>query len=832
MRTQSAILAGYLLAGCFAAGCMGRIEAPSEEVPAPGDPRRDGGVRDGGVATTPPGRDGGIDADCDEVTPAATVFATSCASNGACHVPGAQYPDLTFDALSQLVGAPSRGAPGETLVVANAPAESWLYKKITGMQGPNGGFLMPIGTAEPIEGVSIIEDWIDDGAPTRCETNPPDLEVPSDPNALDQATLFTCAAPSTSSPARIRRVERSQWTHSAGYNLGSSANANPFYAPEGDYSTYAEDASIDATTLDLYMTILPAAATIWSARSSGVRLYSVYSDGTLRCMFNDAVPADDCIDDYVDRLLTRGVLFRTPTDDERSRVRAFLVAQLATEGGDPSNRQATLQQVGAAAWMMSGALFRPDLGEPVADDPEGRRRLTDDELALALGDVLSTHPPGSSMTQSADRRPGPPDADAPQDGWLGRIRNAALDGTIQDEAVLRELMSTYRGGVDATRADLALDVDGRDLPRRGEFWLAPKIRGFFREWLDYSSANSAFKDTPAATSGYEGEGTVNNSFGNLQHGYYGYESTFVAQMDDTIARAVLESESNAEDVFSKLLTTRTWRLPSNLSMSNDVQCTSSADCTVGGNTRCQSVVGRCSSSSSNNVVSAHRVYGVGDVPATPEGRWVQMPADERAGVLTHPAWLIAHGANFEDDASAVLRGKWIRENLLCQSVPGLELVMVEAQLVPSDPSLRARDRIRVSIEEGEAADTCMGCHRLMNPLGMPFEIYNHAGFVRRTDHGQPPDGSTTIVDTPDGALDGTVNDAVELAELLAESPYARRCFIRQVFRYFLGRDETLADACTLAAMEAAFADGSFFAMLDALVTSDTFLYRHVEGGAR
>ena len=73
-------------------------------------------------------------------------------------------------------------------------------------------------------------------------------------------------------------------------------------------------------------------------------------------------------------------------------------------------------------------------------------------------------------------------------------------------------------------------------------------------------------------------------------------------------------------------------------------------------------------------------------------------------------------------------------------------------------------------------------------------------------------------------------DVVALTEMFAISPYARRCFIRHFFRYFMGRDETMADACTLSAMESAFENGSFLNMLEALVTSDTFLYRHVDGG--
>lgn len=296
---------------------------------------------------------------------------------------------------------------------------------------------------------------------------------------------------------------------------------------------------------------------------------------------------------------------------------------------------------------------------------------------------------------------------------------------------------------------------------------------------------------------------------------------------------MIESEASGADVYRALLTTRTWRLPSNLASSNETPCTSDADCAAEASyTRCQDAAGFCSSSISNSVAATQRVYGLTtNVPATQEGRWVEMPDGPRSGVLTHPAWLIAHGGNFEDDASAVRRGRWIREHLFCETVPGLDLVRVEAQLVPSDPALRARDRVVQSIETGDSSATCMGCHRLMNSLGMPFEVFNHAGFERADDHGHPPDGSSSITLAPDPSLLGDVEDAAELSQMLADSPYARRCFVRHVFRYFMGRDETMADACTLSQMEDAFAGGSFFAMLEALATSDPFLYRVIEGGA-
>lgn len=782
---------------------------------------------DGVEPLRPPAADAGpIPEGCEDVFPAVQVFATSCAVSGACHVPGGQYPDLSREGVRSLVGAPSRVLDGETLVVANDPDASFLFRKVSGTQGEGGGGLMPIGTDEPIDAVSTLRAWIEAGAPTTCAGEPPVDPIPIDPNTLDPGALFTCSEPAVGSPARLRRVDRTSWTHSTGNSLGSIANDNPLHTPEGDYSTYSAGVTLDAATLDLYLLVVPEASRFWRERDVHPRQYATYSDGELRCMFEDAAPDDACVDHYVEKLLRVGTLFRAPSDGERSRLRAFLLEQLAAEG-DPADRATTLQHVASAAWLASGALFRPELG---GEDDGARRRLTDDELALALGAVLSTHPPGSTMRQWGDDRPAEPDRSNPELGYLGQIRAAADDGTIQDPEVLGRLLRTYRGGVDLDRLDLGLDHDSRENPSRGEHYLAPRIAGFFREYFDYEEAISVFKDTPSATSPWDGgPSSVDKSYSNLQHGYYGYESNLAQQLDDTIARAVIETEASGGDVFRALLTTRTWRLPSNLATSDGTACASSDDCTASGYTRCQPDVGLCGTSISNNTISAHRVYGLeANVPDTEEGRWVTMAEGARAGVLTHPAWLSAHGGNFEDDGSAIHRGRWIREHLYCETVPGLDLVRVEAQLVPSAPELRARDRIAMSIESN---DTCMGCHRMMNSLGMPFEIYNHAGFPRGDDHGMPPSGHSVIDYAPDPSLEGEVADAIELTELLAASPYARRCFIRHVFRYFMGRDETLADACTLAAMEDAFAGGSFFAMLETLVTSDTFLYRTVDGGA-
>ena len=58
----------------------------------------------------------------------------------------------------------------------------------------------------------------------------------------------------------------------------------------------------------------------------------------------------------------------------------------------------------------------------------------------------------------------------------------------------------------------------------------------------------------------------------------------------------------------------------------------------------------------------------------------------RRGLLTHPAWLIAHAQNTETDP--VIRGKWIREKLLAGTVPDVPISVDAVCLLYTSPSPR------------------------------------------------------------------------------------------------------------------------------------------------
>ena len=224
------------------------------------------------------------------------------------------------------------------------------------------------------------------------------------------------------------------------------------------------------------------------------------------------------------------------------------------------------------------------------------------------------------------------------------------------------------------------------------------------------------------------------------------------------------------------------------------------------------------------------------------------PISNRKGMLTHPAWLIAHAQNFQTDP--VIRGKWIREKLLAGSVPDVPIT-VDA-VIPDDHTRTLRDRLH----EKTKASECWKCHVRMNPLGNTFEIYDDFGryrteeelehpsnvinqdeYKRASKHEKryfrlryktlPVDATGVLDGTGNSQLDGEVKDAFELIDRLAKSDKVRQSVIRHAFRYFMGRNEMLSDSKTLIDADEAYlkSGGSFDAVIVSLLTSDSFIYR-------
>ena len=198
--------------------------------------------------------------------------------------------------------------------------------------------------------------------------------------------------------------------------------------------------------------------------------------------------------------------------------------------------------------------------------------------------------------------------------------------------------------------------------------------------------------------------------------------------------------------------------------------------------------------------------------------------NERLGILTHPVWLVSHSDAM--DNHAISRGRWIRERLLGDAVPDVPIT-VDAML-PDEPKSTLRHRMRVTREA-----ECWRCHQKMDPLGLPFEMYNQLGILRdkdpRNNYGNPVDTRGEIIFSGDPALDGPVKNPIEMINKLAASERVNQVFVRHVFRYWIGRNETINDAPILQDAYAAYKNngGSMKALLTSLLTSDAFLYRKV-----
>jgi hypothetical protein len=209
-------------------------------------------------------------------------------------------------------------------------------------------------------------------------------------------------------------------------------------------------------------------------------------------------------------------------------------------------------------------------------------------------------------------------------------------------------------------------------------------------------------------------------------------------------------------------------------------------------------------------------FGLGSMK--PERILATAPEGQRLGILTHPAWLVSHSDAM--DNHAIHRGIWIRERLLGGGIPDVPIT-VNAML-PDEPKNTLRERMRVTREK-----YCWTCHQKMDPLGLPFEMYNHAGLYRLADLTGPVDTTGEIIESGDPALDGPVENAIEMIQKLAGSEHVEQVFIRHAFRFWMGRNETLNDRPVLQAAHQAYREsgGSMKALLISLLTSDAFVYR-------
>ena len=191
---------------------------------------------------------------------------------------------------------------------------------------------------------------------------------------------------------------------------------------------------------------------------------------------------------------------------------------------------------------------------------------------------------------------------------------------------------------------------------------------------------------------------------------------------------------------------------------------------------------------------------------------IELPANgARAGYLGHVSFLALNAHPVF--SSPTLRGIFVREVLLCDTVP-LPPSGLNTALPP--PSGKART-LRERLDEHMADPSCKGCHSFIDKIGYGFEEFNGIGRYQDKDNGQPIDAS--------GSLDNKAfNNARELGKVIAHSDKFRRCVTEKLYSYAIGRSPSKGEHGEIDRLVDGFADDGYRlkTLFAAIATSEGF----------
>lgn len=167
------------------------------------------------------------------------------------------------------------------------------------------------------------------------------------------------------------------------------------------------------------------------------------------------------------------------------------------------------------------------------------------------------------------------------------------------------------------------------------------------------------------------------------------------------------------------------------------------------------------------------------VPVGQSQGWIpyEFPAgSDRSGLLGQAGFLAMY--SHAGRSSPTLRGRAIRELLMCQPVPNppgnVNFTAVQ------DVNNKAMPTARIRLTAHNTDPVCAACHKITDPIGLPLERFDGIGAFRTTENGAPIDVSGSI----DG-VDFVGGDG--LGKAIAESPDTTLCMASRALEYVTGR---------------------------------------------
>lgn len=182
------------------------------------------------------------------------------------------------------------------------------------------------------------------------------------------------------------------------------------------------------------------------------------------------------------------------------------------------------------------------------------------------------------------------------------------------------------------------------------------------------------------------------------------------------------------------------------------------------------------------------LFGI-DPPGSPDALVeVELPAMERAGILTHPAILLL--APSDAPYVSIHRGVMILHQVTCQTLGNPRFDLIGFDGAPFGGT--TRERLAAQHLGG-----CGGeCHVMIDGAGFPFESYDSLGRFRTFEGDYPIDSSGNVLGTPTA-------DTMAFTAELASSPGVASCLVEHVYRYALGSSDVAEeDECVVRALAA------------------------------
>lgn len=213
-----------------------------------------------------------------------------------------------------------------------------------------------------------------------------------------------------------------------------------------------------------------------------------------------------------------------------------------------------------------------------------------------------------------------------------------------------------------------------------------------------------------------------------------------------------------------------------------------------------------------------KIYGVSPPPSDQVSEVVANPG-ERAGVFTQLAFLSVHASAI--GSHPVKRGSVLLQNVLCGTLPPPPPNVPEPEA--PKPGQTTRERFAA-----HGKNACANCHKVMDPLGFAFEVYDGIGRYRTVEEGKPVDASGSIwLPSGDQVM---FQNGVELLSKLAKTTDVATCLARQLGRYGAGTANGFDDAAGQELLQLVGSGRKLADLFVSVVKTRAFRYRQLDVG--